>query len=177
MRVSREGRRFRGRPCPSQGKLSWSTAPARTPPFIALLAAAALGAAPAQPRREVEFLGRDFAVVIAVYLVEQRCGRRCEFLEADTAILVPILQRRGGGLVGDNPRLVDGGDLLRRQARAAAGGSVEFRTQPGHQLVASQGAIFIGVILLQGGAGAAMVILVARRQGGIRVPLRRTIGR
>src|SRR5664279_2146191 len=64
----------------------------------------------------IEFLRRDLTVAIPVELIEQRIAGRGEFAVIDAAVLVPILQRRGGGLIGGNARLVDRIRLIGREA-------------------------------------------------------------
>ena len=80
----------------------------------------------------IEFLRRDLAVAIPVELIEQRIGRCRKFAIIDAAVLVPILQGRGGGLIGGDARLIDSIRLIGCEATSVPdiqGG--EFRFQSG----------------------------------------------
>src|SRR6185503_6511401 len=87
--------------------LGWLTAPAAAPAVFSAPPLFPSLTAATTPNGPVELLRRDLAVMVAVEIVEQRNRRGSEFLEIDAAILVPVLQRRGGRLVRRDPRLVD----------------------------------------------------------------------
>src|SRR5258706_2882210 len=55
--------------------------------------------ASAAGRNQPKLVGGQFAVHIPIKLREQRARRRCEFVEIDFTILVPVDQRRGSGPV------------------------------------------------------------------------------
>ena len=119
----------------------------------------------------IEFLRRDLAVAISVELIEQRISSGGKFAVVDAAVLVPILEWRGGGLIGGDARLVDSIRLIRCEATGVPhiqGG--EFRFQSGDQFVPGQGAVMIGIIFEQQGVVAAMIIFIPRRRNGIRTP-------
>src|SRR3954467_7839062 len=103
-----------------------------------------LGACPLQ------FLRRQLAVMVGIKLVEQGIRRGGKFGVVDATVLVPIHHRRGGGLIGINPRLIDIGGLFGIQAAIVLGviGS-KFRFQALDQLVAGDGAVVIGVVFEQ----------------------------
>src|ERR1700761_1486365 len=109
----------------------------------------------------IEFLRRYFAVAIAVQFIEQRVIGGGKFPVIHATILVPILQRGGGGLVGGDPFLVDGRHLVRREASGVMGiQRCELGFEACDQLIAGERAVVIGVICEQQGIGAAMIILV-----------------
>ena len=100
--------------------------------------------------------------MIHIELVEQRIRRGGEFGVVNAAVLVPVHHRRGDGLVGIHPRLIDRRRLVGIQTAIVMGVmSGEFRFQPGNQLCARQGAVVVGVELQDHRGIAAVIILIA----------------
>ena len=114
-----------------------------------------LGACPLQ------FFGRQLAVMVGIKLIEQGIRRGGKFGVVNATVLVPIHHRRGGGLIGINPRLIDLGSLLGIQATIVLGVmGGKFRFQAFDQLVAADGAVVIGVVFEQHGGIAAVIIFI-----------------
>ena len=113
--------------------------------------------------RPLQFLRRKLAIMVGIKLVEQGIRRGGKFGIVDAAILVPIHHRRGGGLIGIDPRLIDLGGLFGIQTAIVVrimGG--EFRFQAFDQLIAGDGTVMIGIVFQQDGGVTAVIILVTR---------------
>ena len=94
----------------------------------------------------LQFPGLQLAVMVGIQLVEQRVRRSGKFSVVDAAILVPVHHRRGGGLVGIHPPLIDVAGLFGIQAAIVPGVvNGELGLQPLDQFIAGQGAVMVGI--------------------------------